>query len=1145
MKVNCKTMQKKTFCLFVFLFLAISFMLSLCSTSNAMAAESYSEIFTAVDKKAHAQNIYRCYKHNKVKGEVFVKDYLTIKSLLKSPEATFALSKDGKESCGEVFNRYRNKAPTSTQGPEEIKKFLKNMGYTISGSANEDLECHYLTFSYGSSRGTDGKRKSTPKVCVDKNKKVSIENYKSNKKVEFYFYADKKLCMNLFGATEQKPSLIADTKCVDLPKKPSEVNGKLRQLVSRNCGGSYTCRHDTGEIIVFNPDDKKDKSAGEVRGFIIDNDGERISAGKTASVFLTDEKWPPAIKGKSKERASLTRRLLYQGYLRDFYGLDVKCDSKYEGAWASIEWYPLKNMGKKTKAEKCYYNDVVGATENKDKRVNGLDGNGFLQIGTMSFQDVLDAVKAMAGEEYPDAVSEAKEIDSNAEEEEEKNAESESIEAMCRKAEVKGVSWLLCPTIDNMTETAGGLSDVGAGEEKDKHNNFLDTMLNVKSDLYGPNSSLRVAWELIRNLSNFVMIIILLAIIFSQLTGVGINNYGIKKALPKFVVMAILMNLSFLICEVLVDLSNIFGEGLRDLFRQVGDVIFTSKGIDATSVTVAGLVTALFGAAGIAGAGAGTAMTVLSFSAIPGAKVLIIIVVALALLAVVAALIVFFLMLGARFVIIIGCVILAPLACVFYILPGTQNLSKKWWSAFKVALLIYPICGAVSGIGYSIKAITYTTDGASILLLITSMIVPFLPYFMLPSLLREAINALGKIGGAFQTMGDRFSGGVRNLRSAVENSDKYKDAMNHYQTEAGKERARRTIDKLNAIKTKKQGHLTAWESSALARQEAKLAQYNLNKSKEYGEIFENESLDEVLQETSSAIGEDNADALKISAGLADIGKKGGAEKKFGLMDDKKFTSVLNNMMKKDKMGYNHLMQSLTNDENDVIRAFAKYRLKGGASGFKDWREGKATDKSAMKEWGSYGSYLDAKGPGALNNYTKDEMALVEGSADILKKEMDEMNKGEGRFESMIGNAAINATDARAQNQVMETIESRLRDNKMEVNALGLTGESLGSMRGDVAEAMVKGYAQRKGVNSEEDAMRIIRSELSEQIAAAEKDPRILNKMDQNTRRILGISMSAAAPTPNGAARENETFNVNSPITDPNSYIDYQQGRDQG
>ena len=72
-----------------------------------------------------------------------------------------------------------------------------------------------------------------------------------------------------------------------------------------------------------------------------------------------------------------------------------------------------------------------------------------------------------------------------------------------------------------------------------------------------------------RNISNVAFIVAFLVIIYSQLTSVGISNYGVKKMLPRLVIAAVLVNLSFTFCAVLLDLSNVTGYAFQDAFMGI------------------------------------------------------------------------------------------------------------------------------------------------------------------------------------------------------------------------------------------------------------------------------------------------------------------------------------------------------------------------------------------------------------------------------------------------------------------------------------------------------------------------------------------------------------------------------------------------
>ena len=368
---------------------------------------------------------------------------------------------------------------------------------------------------------------------------------------------------------------------------------------------------------------------------------------------------------------------------------------------------------------------------------------------------------------------------------------------------IGAMQWILCPTMDNTSYTA------------DWVDNITQDMLEVKADTY---KGLDSTWGEVRNIANVAIIIFLLIVVFSQLTGRGIDNYGIKKMLPRIVVMAIVVNLSLYICQIAVDLSNIFGSGLRDMFGGMGG----SPSGGASYVT--GAITGIFAAAaGGGGAAAGAATTALAIGAAGWVAVVIAIIVLV--LVVIVAVVVLWFMVAARQVIIIFCILISPLAFAAFILPNTQGLFKKWWDLFKAALIIFPICGAVSGISAMIRNLV---NNGSLELGVAGnlilMVLPFLVFFLLPTLLKQAISALGKVGGALTTLGTSVRSGARNIGNAAISGAKNTEAFKNRQVEAARNRqsesSQRTIERLEALKKQREaegGALSDTETRRLAR----------------------------------------------------------------------------------------------------------------------------------------------------------------------------------------------------------------------------------------------------------------------------------------------------------------------------------------
>ena len=364
----------------------------------------------------------------------------------------------------------------------------------------------------------------------------------------------------------------------------------------------------------------------------------------------------------------------------------------------------------------------------------------------------------------------------------------QQIKDHTEKGKIGAMQWILCPSLNNTAYTANWMD------------NMVTKWLGVDNSYYNGNSDAARVWGSIRNIANIAMTVFLLIIIFSQITGYGIDNYGIKKMLPRLIMMAIIVNLSLYICQIAVDLSNIAGVGLRDLFATVGGA--ADSGTNFVTDGLAGL----FGAAAVSsGAAVGAATTAVTLG-VP-------IVIAVVVVALVVALVIFvavmilFIMLGLRNILLIACIILSPLAFAAFILPNTQNLFKKWWSLFKTVLLIFPICGATMGISAMLKHIsdsgsesTMVNFGAKVVLLI----LPYVIFFFLPQLLKEALSALGKLGGALTNMGSSVRRGGRAIGGAAmrtaQNSDRWKRAQADATMRREERNANRALQRVERLK---------------------------------------------------------------------------------------------------------------------------------------------------------------------------------------------------------------------------------------------------------------------------------------------------------------------------------------------------------
>jgi hypothetical protein len=230
------------------------------------------------------------------------------------------------------------------------------------------------------------------------------------------------------------------------------------------------------------------------------------------------------------------------------------------------------------------------------------------------------------------------------------------------------LGYIICPVISLIENVAAGIEAV------------MSEMLAVNPlQAPGPgqseaSSNIYKSWDNMRNLANVAFVLAFFAVIFSQATSIGISSYGIKKLLPRLVMVVIACNLSFYICAFAIDIFNILGVGVATLFAVIGGN--GSAGTVEVGNGTAGVIIGLF-SIGIIG-------TVAAWGTIAVELIPFLIMFLLAILAT-------FLVLIARQIIMILLVIISPIAIVASLLPGTKGWFKKWYDTYLALLVMYPM----------------------------------------------------------------------------------------------------------------------------------------------------------------------------------------------------------------------------------------------------------------------------------------------------------------------------------------------------------------------------------------------------------------------------------------------------------------------
>lgn len=225
------------------------------------------------------------------------------------------------------------------------------------------------------------------------------------------------------------------------------------------------------------------------------------------------------------------------------------------------------------------------------------------------------------------------------------------------------IGWITCAFFKYTTGFLDGSLDEDIGND-----------LRISLDEDDPNigsikdvetvAKIKAAWGSFRVISNIVLVIGLLVVIFGK--TFGLEAYSVKKMAPRIVVSAILVQLSWFLSVEVMSFVDTLGTGASDL-------IYSAFGIDDpleieapiglidepgfwTKITLAGFVT-LFG---------------------------ILLPIALAVLA-------FVLIIEMRKVLVIALILLGPIAAALWVVPGLDNYAKLWWKWYWRSLIFYVV----------------------------------------------------------------------------------------------------------------------------------------------------------------------------------------------------------------------------------------------------------------------------------------------------------------------------------------------------------------------------------------------------------------------------------------------------------------------
>lgn len=398
---------------------------------------------------------------------------------------------------------------------------------------------------------------------------------------------------------------------------------------------------------------------------------------------------------------------------------------------------------------------IASAVKTVAKRTNGDTGSS-----------AMDAVftSCLAGNSGVDTASINKEKDEIAWDDikkdvdiSEKKDEDGEPESSC-SGDLGSLGWLICPSMS----LGGKLADAGYSS--------VSMFLDISPDIFNDNPELggaKQAWNFFRDIANVVFVLLFLWVIFSQISNVGVSNYGIKKILPKLILGAILINLSFYICQLAVDLSNILGYALKGVLEGA-----SLKAESSDTGLGGGFVALLTGVLGLVGAPLFAFLTV-------SVPMLIWTLLSIA----VALLILVF-----RQAAVILLIAISPIAFAAWLLPNTESLFKKWVSAFKGLLVVFPVVSLMYGSGKLAGAVLSNSSGG--IMQFVAMCAPIVPLIATPFVIKSSLNSLGSLGAKISNNG-LMNFPSNRLKDNVMNKSRFADAKKSFGRYSAKKLAER------------------------------------------------------------------------------------------------------------------------------------------------------------------------------------------------------------------------------------------------------------------------------------------------------------------------------------------------------------------
>ena len=308
----------------------------------------------------------------------------------------------------------------------------------------------------------------------------------------------------------------------------------------------------------------------------------------------------------------------------------------------------------------------------------------------------------------------------------------------CEFIEGNPLNWLVCPLVK------------GASNLVELLDSAINQMLTIDvtdifNDQQQPGKAYHQAWGVFRTFALAIIAIAALIMVIAQAAGLDfLDAYTIRKILPRLLMAAIGITLSWELMEFAVTLSNDVGNGIRAIIYAPFQSL-SEAGVGLSNLSKS--IILLFSVGGLLAYGWFGLLTLV----VTG----------------VLAVLVAFLSLTFRRILIIFLVMVAPFAIACSILPNTQRAWKLWRDSLMSALVVFLIISAFIAVGrvFSLTAMVSSTNQGfdQSLSQVIAVVAYFAPYFLIPLAFRLAGGFIATVGGM---VNDRSRGMFDRLRQA-------------------------------------------------------------------------------------------------------------------------------------------------------------------------------------------------------------------------------------------------------------------------------------------------------------------------------------------------------------------------------------------